>query len=86
MIIESCYEEAIAAIDAKISAKENLLFPRLTPVCNELVSKYAAGASQLTSRIISEARTQPGWLGSELGLRLAQQRLETVEFIQAKCK
>jgi hypothetical protein len=86
MILKSCYDEAIVAIDAKTNAVQTLLTQKYVPLCAKVAKKYIESALQLASQTVNDAQSQPGWLSAELSLHFAQQRLETLELIQKQCK
>jgi hypothetical protein len=86
MILESCYDEAVVAIDAKTNAVQILLSQRHVPLCAELAKKYTESALRLANQTVNDAQIEPGWLSAELRLRFAQQRLETLELVQKQCK
>lgn len=86
MILQSCYDEAVADIDAKVNATLSKLATEYSPTCSDLAIKYTDGALQLANSVGDTAETQPGWLGAELKLQFARQRLENIDLIMKMCK
>ncbi len=86
MILQSCYDETIAAINTKT----DLLISRLqrghADDCIHLALKYRERASQQDSDISNDIGSRPGWLNAELNLLFAQQKLDTLQVIQQTCK
>jgi hypothetical protein len=86
MILKSCYDGAVVAIDAKTNPAQTLLAQRHMPMRADVAKKYVESALQLASQTVDNAQSQPGWLSAELSFNFAQQRLETLELIQKQCK
>jgi hypothetical protein len=65
MILKSCYDGAVVAIDPKTNAAQTLLAQRHMPMCAEVAKKYIESAFQLASQTVNDAQSQPSWLSAE---------------------
>lgn len=85
MIVEQCYDEAVADVENKISVILSSLQRTNGGPCAELAKKYLEDASRMEQYTVEVADRLPGWIGSEMKLNFAKQRLINLQLIAARC-
>lgn len=86
MIIQQCYDEGVADINEKIKRLMLEVKSKSGDACANFAASYLDDASRMESDISDNADSLPGWVGSEMKLNLAKQRLDNVGLIRGSCK
>ncbi|WP_233834684.1 hypothetical protein [Paraburkholderia sp. ZP32-5] len=86
MIVQQCYDEGIADINNQITKLKNDIKTRNGIACANLADNYLTEASHMESMIEKQTANLTGWIGSELSLNFARQRLANVSLINKSCK
>jgi hypothetical protein len=83
MILQSCYDEGVEDVNKKIDSLLVKINVDSSSACFELAKKYSDGVLKIED---NAAATQPGWIGAELKLKSARQRLAMVDFFKNTCR
>ncbi|WP_322063377.1 hypothetical protein, partial [Paraburkholderia sp. J63] len=86
MILQQCYEEGISDINSKINNMLSQIKYKNGGSCGNLADSYLSEATHMDGDISQKANDIPGWIGSELALNFAKQRLDNLRLIQQSCK
>ena len=86
MIIQQCYDEGVADINKKIERLMLGVKSKNGEACTNFAALYLEDALRMDGDISDKADGLPGWLGSEMKLSFARQRLENLGLIRESCK
>jgi hypothetical protein len=86
MIAQQCYDEGMTDIDNPITKLNGDIKIKNGAICANLTANYLSEASRMESAAGKQAANMAGWIGSELSLNFARQRLDNVLLIQNSCK
>lgn len=86
MILQQCYDEGIADIGGRISRLLSQIKSDNGDACTRLAETFLTDAIHMESDVAQRASDTPGWTGSELALKFARQRLDSLQLIRQSCK
>ncbi|MBB5406187.1 hypothetical protein HDG34_000102 [Paraburkholderia sp. HC6.4b] len=86
MIIQQCYDEGVADINKKIDILISDIKSKNGAACSALATNYLSEASRMEGGVENKANNLIGWVGSELTLNFARQRLDNLGIIMGTCK
>jgi hypothetical protein len=86
MIVQQCYAEGVADINEKIKRLMLEVKSKNGDACANFAALYLEDASRMDGDISDKADGLPGWVGSEMKLNFAKQRLDNLGLIRESCK
>ncbi|MEX3952924.1 hypothetical protein AB4Y40_34885 [Paraburkholderia sp. EG287B] len=86
MILQQCYDEGVADVNKRINEVDSVIKSKNGAACASLAEGYLSQASRVADDVVQKANNLTGWIGSDLSLALARQRLESLKLIQQSCK
>lgn len=86
MIIQQCYEEGIDNENAKMQTLLADLKTKNGNACADFAKTYLDDAKQMENDLTQKADSFTGWVGSEMRLNFAKQRVDTIKLIRETCK
>ncbi|CAM2172508.1 hypothetical protein PSAC2689_200058 [Paraburkholderia sacchari] len=86
MIVQQCYDEGIANVDKKIIKLIATMEAENAIACVNFARNYLNEASKLERDVEKQSSSLIAWVGSELALNLARQRLDNIILIKKSCK
>jgi hypothetical protein len=85
MILQDCYERGIFEADDKIKGLMSQIKAKNGESCASLAEMYLRSESQVSGDVVKTANNLTGWIGSELELNFAHQRLDNIQLICKLC-
>lgn len=86
MIIQQCYDEGVADINEKVKRLMLEVKSNNGDLCANFAALYLEDALRMDGDISVKADGLPGWIGSEMKLNFARQRLDNLGLIRESCK
>lgn len=86
MILQQCYDEGVADFNKKINEIDSMIKAKNGAACASLAEDYLSAASRVANDVVQKANNLTGWIGGDLSLNFARQRLENLKLIQQSCK
>ncbi|MFD1561466.1 hypothetical protein ACFSHT_38450 [Paraburkholderia silviterrae] len=86
MIVQQCYDEGVADINSQIAKLNEDINIKNGAACASFVVDYLSEAARMEVNVGKQASNLVGWVGSEMALNFARQRLDNILLIQRSCR